>query len=113
MDEEDDAAKIIGARRAESEEEEVELDPDLLVFWTAWHVLRFDRHYGAFGGQTPILFTAIDVYATRFGIDGEDFDTLLKMLHAMDAEYMIWLEEERKKKDQTPDNSEEPRPTPI
>jgi hypothetical protein len=35
----------------------------------------------------PIPFAAIDAYATRYGIDGEDdFDRFLALIRAMDSE---------------------------
>lgn len=59
------------------------------TYWDAWHVLRFDRQYFAFGGESQIPFIAIDAYATRYGIVGDQFDTLRWLIGAMDGE---WLE---------------------
>jgi hypothetical protein len=55
----------------------------------AWSVLRFDRQYGAFGGETPISFMALDGYARRYGIEGEAFERFLAFMTALDDE---WLE---------------------
>lgn len=52
-------------------------------------MLRFDRQYGAFGGETPISFMALDGYARRYGIEGEAFERFLAFLTALDDE---WLE---------------------
>jgi hypothetical protein len=56
--------------------------------WRAWHALRFDRQYGAFGGESQISFTAIDRYATRYGISGTAFESFMALLCAMDDEYL-------------------------
>lgn len=50
--------------------------------------LRCDRQFGAMGGQFPLPFVAVDTYARRYGIAGDDFDLLLRLLTAMDAEYL-------------------------
>lgn len=52
-------------------------------------MLRFDRQYGAFGGETPISFMALNGYARRYGIEGEAFERFLAFLTALDDE---WLE---------------------
>lgn len=66
------------------------------MYWEAWHHLRYDRQYGAMGGESPILFTAIDAYGARFGFDGTEFDILIALVREMDAEYLDWLEDRRK-----------------
>lgn len=58
----------------------------------AFEVLRFDRQYGAMGGQTPISFLAVDAYAKRYGINGEPFDRFLHFLTAIDAEWLEFVE---------------------
>lgn len=58
------------------------------TFWRGWHDLRFDRQYGAFGGESPISFASIDRYAIRYGISNSDFDTFLAVVCGMDEEYL-------------------------
>lgn len=58
------------------------------TYWRAWHALKFDRQYGAFGGETPISFVAIDAYARRYGIRDVEFETFLAYLGALDTEYL-------------------------
>ncbi|NEV75464.1 hypothetical protein DYI24_00010 [Rhodopseudomonas sp. BR0C11] len=65
--------------------------------WRAWHALRFDRHYGAFGGQTQISFLAIDRYAARYGISGTEFETFFALICAMDDEYLQHVAREAEK----------------
>ena len=55
----------------------------------AWERLKFDRQYGAFGGEGPISFVALDTYARRYGIEGEAFDRFLTFMTQLDDE---WLE---------------------
>ncbi len=56
--------------------------------WRAWHALRFDRQYGSFGGESPIVFVALDTYARRYEIKGVEFETFLALVGAMDDEYL-------------------------
>lgn len=58
----------------------------------AWSALRFDRAYGALGGETPIPFVAYDAYARRYGVEGEAFETFHFFMTALDTE---WLEHRR------------------
>lgn len=56
------------------------------------------------GGAGPIPWTAIDRWATRHGIEGDDFDRLARMVAALDAEwlsnYADRAEAERKRAEQ-------------
>lgn len=56
--------------------------------WQAWHTLRFDRQYGAFGGESPISFLSLDAYARRYEIAGVEFEVFLELLGALDDEYL-------------------------
>ncbi len=58
------------------------------MYWRAWHTLRYDRQYGAFGGETPIAFLSLDAYARRYDIQGVEFETFLALVGAMDDEYL-------------------------
>lgn len=62
----------------------------------AWEVLRFDRQYGAFGGETPISFMALDAYARRYGIEGEAFDRFLSFMTALDDEWLQYKAKQEK-----------------
>lgn len=61
-------------------------------YWQAWEVLRFDRHYGAMGGQMPISFMALDAYARRYGIIGEPFDRFIVFMSVIDTEWLAHVE---------------------
>ncbi|WP_185982979.1 phage tail assembly chaperone [Aureimonas mangrovi] len=64
------------------------VEPHLLPFWEAFHELSTDRPIGM-AGAGPIPFTSIDRYASRFGFDdANEFDRLLRMIRAMDQEYL-------------------------
>lgn len=58
------------------------------IYWRAWHELRFDRQYGAMGGESPISFMSVDVYARRYGIEDVAFETFHALIGAMDDEYL-------------------------
>jgi hypothetical protein len=62
-------------------------------------VLRFDRQYGAMGGETPIGFMALDTYARRYGIEGEAFERFLAFMTAIDDEWLDYLSHTQTKAD--------------
>lgn len=63
---------------------------DLQFVWNAFWRLSGDRHLG-FGGAGPLPFTAIDRYATRYGLDAsDDFDRFAALISAMDQAYLKW-----------------------
>lgn len=65
-------------------------------YWRAFEALRYDRHYGAWGGESPIAFVAIDAYARRYGIEGEAFDRFIGLINAIDDEWLSWKAERAK-----------------
>jgi len=60
--------------------------------------LRGDRQYGAYGGEAPLSFLAIDAFASRHRIDGTEFDTFLFLIMALDAEWLEFVAREAAKK---------------
>jgi hypothetical protein len=60
------------------------------IYRFAYRVLQHDRFYGGMGGVFPLSFAAIDAFARRFRIDGEDFDRFCFLMQEMDAEYVTW-----------------------
>ncbi|RUM97916.1 hypothetical protein EET67_09890 [Pseudaminobacter arsenicus] len=83
--------------QARPDEAKAELWHDF--YWRAFEALRFDRQYGAFGGETAISFLAIDAYARRYCIEGEAFDRFLTFMTAIDAEWLQFVAEEAKKRE--------------
>lgn len=72
---------------AEAEQEE---DADASwhqLYFRAFEALRYDRTYGAFGGQTPISYLALSRYAADHGVTGEDFAIFQALMAALDAEW--------------------------
>lgn len=67
-------------------------------YWRAFDLLRYDRQYGAWGGESPISFVAIDAYARRYGIDGEAFDRFVSLINAVDDEWLGWKAERAKER---------------
>lgn len=49
------------------------------------------------GGAGGIPFLAIDAYARRRGLEGEEFDVFLKLLRACDAELLAVVAERNRK----------------
>lgn len=92
MEEESDAAALLGHEDlAPSDEERVREEHQ--CYWRAWQMLRYDRQYGAMGGEHPISFATVDLYARRYGIEGLAFETLHTLLREMDFEYLAFVAE--------------------
>lgn len=62
------------------------LEPESLYYWNVYWLLHYDRFNGMSIGGIP--FVAIDAYANRFGVDGDDFETLLFIIRSLDAAFM-------------------------
>jgi len=60
------------------------------LYFTAWDRLRFDRSYGAMGGESPVPYTALSRYAADQDIVGDDFDLFLTLFGALDQEWLAW-----------------------
>lgn len=74
------------------------LAPGLGLYLQAFEDLSPSRSIG-FGGPGPIPFEAIDRYATRFCIDDiDDFDDLLRLIRALDEEYLDWAAEQAERR---------------
>lgn len=67
---------------------EAEPEPWHGLYWEAWSALRFDRTYGAFGGETPVSYNSISQYARDHGIRGDAFVTFRKLFAAVDDEWL-------------------------
>lgn len=74
---------------------EEEIEPALEFYWQAWHQLRDDRQFGAFGGCSGIFYSAISRYARDYGIDGSEFPIFVTLIRAMDVEYLDWIAEQK------------------
>lgn len=72
------------------------LNPSLIFYWEAFVHLSTCRSVGMAEG--PIPWLAIHEYANRFSLDSDSFDRLLKIISAMDREYLKLKEKEYKKK---------------
>lgn len=46
-------------------------------------------------GTGGIPFEALDRYAIRYGVEGDEFEELAHLIRAMDAEYLTWANEKR------------------
>jgi hypothetical protein len=86
-DEEPDAAPHLPASRPESAE------------WPEWagtiveafYDLKECRQYGAMGGAGEIPWTAVNEWALRHGIEGEEFSYLKRAIRALDHVYLADL----------------------
>lgn len=97
------------ARLAEEYPDEIDLperddepvsEPWHALYWRAFDALRFDRQYGALGGETPISYLAISRYAEDQGIGPDDIHLFRTFLAAVDAEWLAHVAEEEKRRAQ-------------
>jgi hypothetical protein len=68
------------------------------LYFRAFDALRYDRFYGAFGGQTPISYMALSAYARDHRITGNNFGRFLQTMYALDRVFLE-IEAERLKTD--------------
>lgn len=69
------------------------------LYWRAWAALRYDRPYGAMGGEGPVPYAAISGYAKDHGIAGNDFRTFHILFAAIDAEWLDYVAEIQNEKE--------------
>jgi hypothetical protein len=67
---------------------EAELPDGAEYLYEAFWQLSTDRYQSGFGVH-PIPFTAIDTYARRYEIEGEEFDLLLHSVRSIDEEFIV------------------------
>lgn len=82
----EDVEEILG-RPTQALESRPELPADLQLFLDAFHDLSGDRQIG-FGAVGSITFTAIDRYAERHGIEGDDFERLKLLIKELDGVFL-------------------------
>ncbi|MCV9997325.1 hypothetical protein OE766_03615 [Pararhizobium sp. YC-54] len=76
--------------------DEAEHEPWFGLYFRAWERLRFDRFYGAFGGETPISYMAVSRYAADFRIVDDDLDMFVTLIQAIDEEWAAHQAEKAK-----------------
>jgi hypothetical protein len=87
-------AHLISKGLISDDDDGPDLDPELAIYWTAWNILRDDRHFGAMGGGGMIYYSAISRYARDNAITGSDFSVFVTLVREMDSEYLLWLSEQ-------------------
>lgn len=79
---------------ADETAEAVVHEPWHALYWRAWDALRFERTYGAMGGQGPISWRALRDYARDLGLDDDDRDVFERLMRALDEEWLGWVAEQ-------------------
>lgn len=67
------------------------------IYFRAFQALRYDRFYGAMGGEGPISYLALSQYARDRGIAGDDFAQFCTFVSAIDAEWLAYVTRKSKK----------------
>ncbi|QNQ62239.1 hypothetical protein IB024_00290 [Brucella sp. 6810] len=71
--------------------DEAQSEPWHELYWRAWSCVRYDRYYGALGGESPISYMAISRFAADNGIAGADFTFFHRLLSALDDEWLMFV----------------------
>jgi len=66
------------------------------LYFRAWSAMRFERQYGAFGGETPIGYLALLRYAEAESIGPDDWPTFHQFMTIIDDEWLAIAAERRK-----------------
>ncbi len=90
-------AKAAGDKVAELPFMRAKVIPDdhLSFEWGAFIELSTDRQSGFAIG--PIGWSAIDRYAQRFDLMGDEFERFTRLMRAMDAAYLDWQQRKAEK----------------
>lgn len=74
-----------------------EAEPELWheLYWRAWACVRYDRYYGAFGGESPVSYMAVSRFAADNDIHGADFAVFHRLLTAIDEEWLAHVSQKR------------------
>jgi len=78
-----------------------------LFYFIAFQKLTTCRSLGSMGGSGPIPWDAIDRYAVRWKLTGNDYEFFERVITAMDSTYMEYqreLQEKEKKKSKKNNN---------
>lgn len=84
----DDEATLIEVPEAP---DDAKAEPWHEMYWRAWACLRYDRFYGAMGGESPISYMAISRFASDNEITEADFTFFHRLLSAMDDEWLAFV----------------------
>lgn len=77
---------------------EAEPQPWHGLYWRAWDDLRYDRQYGAFGGEAPISYTTIRDWARDHGIAGDEFHIFKTLFTALDDTWLDHVAEQMRQR---------------
>lgn len=79
-----------------------ELLPGLEFYLEAYLDLCSDKQFGF--GEGPVPWSAIDTYAKRYDIEGDDFDRLVNVIRAADAQILEAKQKKSKRELKTKQN---------
>ncbi len=63
------------------------------MYFRAFDELRFDRFFGAFGGEGPISYVAKSRYAEDFGLTGVELRRFHMFMNVIDEEHLVLSQE--------------------
>jgi len=72
----------------DDEVEDFEPEPWHDLYFRAFDDLRFDRFYGALGGEGPITYLAKSRYAEDLGLSGTDLRFFHLFMNVVDGEHL-------------------------
>jgi hypothetical protein len=75
------------------EAEDFDPEPWHEMYFRAFDELRFDRFFGAFGGEGPISYVAKSRYAEDFGLMGVELRRFHMFMNVIDEEHLVLAQE--------------------
>lgn len=88
-------AKATGMPLPDKIKNKPELIHGLEFYWKAFTELTADRNIGM--GEGPIPWTAMNQWAIRYNIRGDEFDRFISIIREVDTAYMELRNKEHKK----------------
>lgn len=72
------------------------------MYWEAWDILRFDRHYDGYGGQGAVPYMVVRQYGIDIGFEvgSQDFWEFRLFFQILDSAWLSHVAEQRKKKEE-------------
>lgn len=69
----------------------IKMQPFHELYWRAWADIRFDRQYGAFGGESRLSYMVIRQYAADHCLSGENLQTFKAVMRGLDEEWLDFI----------------------
>jgi hypothetical protein len=85
------------------EDEDFDPRPWHDFYFRAFDAIRFDRQFGALGGESPISYLVMSQYARDYGLQLDEFERFRRFIGVLDAVHLeLQAEQAKLTKEQSP-----------